>query len=152
MIVDTKYLREEIIKIWPNLKPQDIIPWDPIYYLISEKTVGDLIKKSDVSEMDFIPDFNDCDNFALQFQAEVRRKRYFAYKKAQEMGEIPEELRYPVAMAIAWGTMWRGINKNHVANLFVCDEGIYLSDLTPMENRHWKANPNNDRILRVDFK
>lgn len=152
MIVKSKFLREEIIKVWPNLKPQNIIPWDPVYWLISEETIGSLIEKSNVPEMDFIPNINDCDNFALQFQAEVRRKRYLAYKTAQEGGEVPEELRYPVAIAISHGTMWRGMSKNHVANLFVCQEGVYLADTTPMEKRYWKATAENDNILTVDFR
>jgi len=150
MVVNTKFLRKKIREIWPNLK--NITMWDSIYWLISEETIGSLIEKSNVPGMDFIPEFNDCDNFALQFQAEVRRKRYLAYKTAQEGGEVPEELRYPVAVAIAHGTMWRGMSKNHVANLFVCREGIYLADLTPMEKRYWKASSDNDKMLSVDFR
>ena len=152
MLIKSKFLRRKIREVWPDLSLQKITPWDPIYWLISEKTIGDLIDKSNVSGMDFIPQFNDCDNFALQFQAEVRRKRYLAYKTAQKGGDIPEELRYPVAVAIAWGSMWRGMSKNHVANLFVCREGIYLADLTPMEKRYWKADSSNDKILNIDFR
>lgn len=149
MIVDTKYIKKEISKIWPHVKP---VLWDPKYWLIPEKQIGQLIVKSTVKDMTFISNFNDCDNFGLQFQAETRRKRYLAYIKEQESGNVPEELRYPVAVAIAHGTMWRGMSKNHVANLFVCQEGIYLADLTPMEKRYWKASSDNDKILSTDFR
>ena len=152
MITTSTALRDRVKEIWPNLQQKNIIPWDPTYWIIFKGTIGSLIEKSTVHEMDFIPNFNDCDNFALQFQAEVRRKRYLAYKTAQERGSIPEEFNYPVAIAIAHGTMWRGMSKNHVANLFVCQEGIYLADLTPMEKRYWKADPDNDNILSVDFR
>jgi len=152
MVITSASIRERLTAVWPNLKPKDIIPWDPAYWLISEETIGSLIEKSNVHTMDFIPNFNDCDNFALQFQAEVRRKRYIAYKKAQEEGEIPEELKYPVAIAIAHGMMWRGMSKNHVANLLVCREGVYLADLTPMEKRYWKASSDNDNMLSIDFR
>jgi len=148
MIVNTDYIREKIIEVWPEIDGTRIIPWDPKYWLIPEAQIGLLLEKSSIPDMDFIPEFNDCDNFALQFQAETRRKRYLAWKG----GNLIKDERYPVAMAIAWGSMWRGISKNHVANLFVCQEGVYLADSSPMEKRYWKADADNDNILTMDFR
>jgi len=145
MIVNTKHIRSELFKIWPNAS---ITFWDQKYWLIPEAQIDLLIKKSIVPEMTFIKDFNDCDNFALQFQAETRRKRYLAW----DSGNLIDEERYPVAIAIIHGLMFRGISKNHVANLFVCQEGIYIADLTPMEKRYWKAKSDNDNILSIDFR
>ena len=147
MIVDTKYIRKELLKVWPKRMVADIIFWDQKYWLIPEAQIDQVLKKSSVPDMQFIREFNDCDNFALQLQAETRRKRYLSWKN----GNLPEEERYPVAMAIAWGDMWRGQSKNHVGNIFVCQEGIYIADSTPMEKRYWKATTEKDNMLKINF-
>jgi len=147
MIVDTAYLRTEILKIWPYLKSDDLIFWDQKYWLIPEAQIGLLLEKSMIPEMDFIREFNDCDNYALQFQAETRRKRYLSWKN----GNLPREERYPVAISLLWGTKWRGMSKNHKGNLFGCPEGIYIADSTPMERRYWKATAENDHPLKINF-
>ena len=152
MIVDTKYVRKEILKIgWPQVDASDIIPWTPKYWLIPQAQIGQLLEKSAIPNMTFIKDFAECDFFALEFLAETRRKRYLAYMRAREEGEVPEYLMYPVAMGMAWGNMWRGQSKNHKANLFVCEEGIYLADAMPMEKRYWKATSENDNMFRINF-
>ena len=149
MKVKAKYVYKQVNELWPNLDNRDeIIPWDREYWLMSQETVGRIMELSNVPEMTFIPDFNDCDDFALHAQSETRRKRYLAWME----GKLSIVQRYPVAVAIAWGSMWRGMSKNHVANLFVCKEGIYLADFTPMERRYWKAEPDNDHMLKVDFR
>jgi len=153
MIVDTKYIRNEILKIgWPKVTVSRITPWTPKYCLISEVMIGKLLEKSFVPLMTYIPDFAECDFFALQFQAETRHKRYLAHMRAREQGEVSEELKYPVPMAIAWGDMFRGKSENHVANLFVCEEGIRLADAMPMEKRYWKASSDNDNMFTIDFR
>lgn len=148
MIVETSYIKNKLSEIWPRFEIKGATFWDPKYWLIPEAQVKLLIEKSTVHEMDFIPQFNDCDNFALQFQAETRRKRYLSWKS----GNLIEEQKYPVALAIVHGMQFRGISKNHVANLFVCQEGVYIADLLPMEKRYWLATPENDNIITVDFR
>ena len=155
MLIETKEARKQIEEIWPWFKTheREIVFWDFKYYwAIPEAQVGQLIQKSTVPDMVFIPEFNDCDNFALQAQAETRWKRYLAYMRAlEETGEVPDDLKYPCGVALAHGDMWRGQSKNHKANLFVCDEGIYMADFMPMEKRHWKANAENDNIYKINF-
>jgi len=154
MIIETQDIRKQLEDIWPWFKTHKnrIEFWDFKYYwAIPEMQVGQLIAKSSVPDMIFIPEFNDCDDFSLQAQAETRRKRYLAYIRAREEGEIPEDLKHPAAVAMAHGNMWRGQSKNHKANLFVCDEGIYLADFMPMEKRHWKATAKNDNLFKINF-
>ena len=154
MLIETKEIRKQLEEIWPWFKrhPKEITFWDlKHYWAIPEAQVGELIAKSTVPQMIYIPQFNDCDNFSLQAQAETRRKRYLAYIRTKEAGNVPEDLKYPCAVAMVLGNMFRGISKNHVANLFVCDEGIYMADFMPMEKRYWKANPDNDNMFQINF-
>ena len=146
MIVDPKYIREQLIKTWPRTDCRRVTLWRQGYWLISEEEIGWLIGKSDIKNMEFVPGFNDVDNFSLQFQAEVRHKRYLDWEK----GHLTEEQQHPIAMAIVRGNLWQGINKGYVANLFVCLEGVFLADI--MEGTYWKADTNNDRMLDIDFR
>ena len=90
---------------------------------------------------------NDCDDYALQFVAEVRRKRYFQWTQ----GNLPEESRYQLTVGRVFGDMFRGIGKIHMANIFLCDEGVYMLDATPGENRIWQASQDQDNLIFVDM-
>ena len=155
MLIETKEVRKQIEEIWPWFKrhPDELVFWDLKYYwAIPETQVGQLIAKSSVPDMIYVPQFNDCDNFSLQAQAETRRKRYLAYMRLRESGaDIPEEFKYPLLVAMAFGNMFRGKSENHKANLFVCNEGIYMADFMPMEKRYWKATSINDNLFKINF-
>ena len=150
MLIKTTEIREQLEEIWPWFKrhPDELIFWDTKYYWAPPVAqLAQLIEKSTVHEMTFVPNFNDCDNYSLQFQAETRRKRYLAWKN----GNLPEEQVHPLTTSMAWGNGWRGMSKNHKGNLYVCEEGIYMADQTPMEHRYWKANADNDNMLKINF-
>ena len=143
-ISTAKEIRYELNNIWPNLKFIWLL--DKVFWKLPLGQLEKLLAKSRIPEMEFIPLFNDCDDFALQFMVEVRRKRYFARMK----GILPEEQRdYPVSIGFASGSQFRGISKYHAANICICQEGIYMLDATPYENRIWKADPKNDSIFFV---
>lgn len=146
MKITSQEIRDKLNKMWPNL--EYIFLWDQTYWMVSPDAARAALKASSVPTMDFITEFNDCDDFSLQFHAECRRKRYFQYKA----GNLPEQQRFPIAEGEAFGDMWRGISKVHKANVILCsDNKIYMIDATPMENRIWEADPANDNILFVSM-
>ena len=143
MKVSADVIKKELQAIWPNL--EYIWLWDTIYWKGTVAQVERLMENSKVKTMEFIPEFNDCDDYALQFQAEVRRIRYFAWKE----GRLPEEQRLPFAILFAAGTMFRGISKNHVTDLVLLQEGVHIVDMTPGEQRMWLATREQDDLYFV---
>lgn len=143
MKISADDVTKEIQKIWTGL--DYIWLWDTVFWKGTKFQVEKLMESSNVKTMDFIPEFNDCDNFAAQFKEEVRRIRYFSWKQ----GNLPKDQRYPFAIFIVAGTMFREISKNHVANLVLLQEGIFIVDMTPGERRMWKASKENDDLYFV---
>ena len=144
MKITSQEIRELLTKTWPNL--EYIWLWDNTYWRVAPDTVTAALTASNVPSMDFDDRINDCDDYGLQFLAECRRKRYFQWKQ----GNLPEDQKFPVAIGFVFGDMFRGIGKLHVANIALCsDDNIYMVDATPMENRIWKADPQNDNVLFV---
>ena len=142
MKITSGEIRSRFNQVWPEL--EYIWLWDTTYWTPNKDAVEDAMKVSRVSTMDFIDEFNDCDNFALQFLAECRRKRYLQWKNE----DLPLEQRYSMTIGYVFGDMFRGVGKLHVANIVLCnDNEIYVVDTTPMEKRMWKADPKNDNIL-----
>jgi len=144
MKITSKEIRDKFQETWPNL--EYVWLWDTVYWTPNIDAVEDAMRVSKVPTMDFINEFNDCDNFALQFLAECRRKRYFQWKE----GKLPEDQKFSMAIGYIFGDMFRGIGKVHAANIVLDSEGdIYILDLTPGENRMWRAKPENDNVLFV---
>ena len=143
MKATSQQIRERLQKQWSDL--EYIWLWDNTYWKPLLHQAEKLLKSSRVSEMKFIPQFNDCDNFALQWLAEVRRKRYFAHQE----NNLPPEQIFPVSIGFCFGNEFRGMAKLHAANIMVAkDDKIYIIDTTPMENRIWEAS-DKDNILFV---
>jgi hypothetical protein len=144
MKIKSDEIRDQFQKVWPEL--EYIWLWDTTYWTPKIDVVRDALKSSNVPTMDFIDEFNDCDNFALQFLAECRRKRYFQWKD----GNLPEEEKYSMTIGFIFGDMFRGIRKSHAANIVLDKEShLYILDATPGENRIWMATPENDNVLFV---
>jgi hypothetical protein len=144
MKITSQEIRDKLQAMWPGL--EYIWLWDTTYWTPNIEAVELALEQSKVPTMDFIDEFNDCDNFALQFLAECRRKRYFQWKD----GNLPLEQRYSVTVGYVFGDQFRGMGKLHAANLVVDKEGdVYILDATPGEKRMWKADPENDNVLFV---
>jgi hypothetical protein len=144
MKITSQEIRDKLQKAWPGL--EYIWLWDTAYWTPNMEAVEDARAKSNCQTMEFIDEFNDCDNFALQFLAECRRKRYFQWKA----NKLPEEQRYSMTIGYAFVDRLGGIDKLHALNIVLGnDDEIYFVDLTPMENRIWKANPDGDNVLFV---
>ena len=143
MRLKSKDIRERLAAIWPAL--EYVWLWDTAYWTPSAEVVQMALDKSNVPTMEFISEFHDCDDFAVQFMAEVRRKRYFQWKE----GNLPVETKYPLTIGFCFGDMFRGISKTHAANICLCDEGVYILDATPGEKRMWLADKENDNLIFV---
>lgn len=143
MKTTSKDIRNIIKKQWPKI--EHVWLWDNTYWKPPLQTMERLLAISNVPGMKFIDQFNDCDNFALQFLAETRRKRYMAF----EQGTLPQEQAFPVSVGYVFGNLFRGVPKVHAANVFITNEDkVYLLDATPMENRIWEV-AKTDNILFV---
>lgn len=145
MILTSAQIREKFTDMWPDL--EYIWLFDRKTWLcppVEELQV--ILNNSRIPGMDWIDEFNDCDDFALQFLAEVRRKHYFAYKR----GKISRENRIPKAVFLAFGNRFRNMDILHMVNPAICDDGnIHFIDSTPTAKRIWKADPDNDNPMFV---
>jgi hypothetical protein len=143
MQITAQGIRDKLNAMWPDL--EYIWLWDATYWQVDSDTARTALASSNVSKMEFHDNFNDCDDFALQFLAECRRKRYNQYMA----GNLPEEEKFSIAVGFAFGDMTRGISRLHCVNIFLCKDGIWLVDATPGEKRIWEAKPENDNLLFV---
>lgn len=146
MKITSKEIRDKLNTIWPDL--EYIWLWDTTYWAPNPDAIDMARQKSNLHTMEFVDEFNDCDNFARQFSAECRRKRYFQWKA----GNLPDEQRHQLAIGDIFGDQFRGIGKIHMANVAICnDDEVYIIDLTPSENRMWKVDPKNDNALFISM-
>ena len=141
MLVSSEEMRQEAKKLWPDL--DNIWLMDKVFTAPRPEVFQEALRLSNVPSMEFIPEANDCDDFALQFMAEVRRKRYFQYVNKQ----LTRENYKPISATFGFGDQFRGISKIHVANPCFTEDGFYMIDTTPGENRMWKAKTDQDHIL-----
>jgi len=141
----SKQVRKKFKEMWPNLSY--IWLFDRKEWLcLPLDHYRKLLDVSKIPQMQWIDEFNDCDDFALQFMAEVRRKRYFSYVK----GIVKREDRIPLAIFNAFGDQFRGMQILHMLNAVICDDGnIYLIDSSPDANRIWKANNYDNNVLFI---
>ena len=145
MIITPDQVREKVSDLWPDL--EYVWLWDKEFWKSPLATIEEALKNSNVPNTQFVDGFWDCDDYALQFMAEVRRKRYFQWVN----GKLPEDSRYPIAIGFAFGNMFRGISKVHAVNLCLCQEGVYLLDATPGERRIWEASSKQDNLIYLSM-
>jgi hypothetical protein len=143
MLYTSNDIRADINKIWSGL--DYIWLWDNRFLKPPVEEMKTALETSTIPQMNFIDLFWDCDNFALQFLAEYRMNRYLAWKQ----GQIKKDEMFPKSVGFAFGNMFRGRPILHAANIAVCQEGVYIIDSTPSENRIWKADKKNDNLLFV---
>ena len=105
--------------------------------------VGEKVHSSQVARMKFIGDLQDCDDFALQFHAELKRIR----GAEAEAGQLPKEQWKSWAVGECFGIKFNGVAGSHNLNMAVCEEGVYL--IEPQTKEVWKTDPNKDTILLV---
>ena len=136
--VNSNYIREQLTLVWPDLDM--VILLDSNFVVPKVSDIEKMFKASKIREMQFIPEFNDCDNFALYFLAEVRKNCYDMLMSR----EISPEDMFPWTISLAVCNVTRDIDIIHAVNLALCEEGIYMFDITPESDRFWKASAKSD--------
>ena len=137
-------LRTEVKKIWPNL--EEIWTFDSEYWCPMVKELNDAIAASKIKYMEYIPEINDCDDYALQLHAEIKRMRSLL----AQGGSIPDNEQVSWAFGECAGTMFRGISIYHMLNICYCEEGgIILID--GIDLKTWNATPENDQVYYMRF-
>jgi hypothetical protein len=137
---------KDFMALWPDMEE----PWiydKGLFYCPSENVIRRALEASSVPTMEIIDEFNDCDDIALQFIAEFRRKQYFAWKA----GNLPKEFRYPSATGIVFGDKFRGVEGPHQVCAVDGEEDVFIVDAYPNIKRVWKADPANDNVIKLAY-
>ena len=141
MIVNTDYIRKELTNVWKDLKFIWLV--DKQYIIPTLDELNKALKDSKVEQMKFMNSINDCDDFALQLHASVKRMR----GKLAEDGKLDPSEQYPWAFGEVIGMQFRGRSFLHSQNICICQDGVYLVE--PQEDRTWIADSKNDTVFFV---
>ena len=134
MKITAQKIKDQLRQKWPIIS----FMWlpDKTYWMPTIKEVRDTVSKCQIHKaMIFKDDIADCDDFALQLHAEVKRLCNTA-----GLG-----VHWPFGEA--FGLKWQGLVEQHTANIAVTLTGIYL--IEPQTNEIWQADSNKDQILLV---
>jgi hypothetical protein len=127
----------KLLKTWPTLNPGRLWKADAKYIMPTKGELEKAIFKSPVPNYEYIPEIEDCDDFALLLQADIIRKRYKDYKA----GKIHKEQQYPWTFGQIW---YQSPEGTHAINLCVtCDKGVLL--IEPQGGKIRK--PNKDMVI-----
>jgi len=136
----------EIRKVWPDI--EYIWLWDKAYWKGTKDQEQRLIDKSKLREVQFVPEFFDCDDFAAQWKEEVRRTRYYAWKD----GLFGDDPPVPYAVFFAGADVVNSVNGPHAVDLVLLrdpEPGLWIVDMVPTERTMWKADPKRDNVYFV---
>jgi len=131
MIVDYKEIIKSIRKMWPKI----YLPWlpDSKYFITDINTVIESLMKSGVKDYENQGEVFDCDDFALQANAYIKRNE--------------RSDGVPWAFGEALGDKYKGREMIHTLNICYTTDGFYF--IEPQGYYFWKADSNNDNVLMV---
>ena len=118
-----------------DVKPKQLWFEDVKYVMPTRDELESTVLESKISTYEYIPEIEDCGDFALLLHAYTIRKRYADYKA----GKIPKDQQYPWA----FGQIWYidSINGYHAVNICMTrDVGILL--IEPQTGKTRKAEKN----------
>ena len=161
MKITAKEITKQLQVFWPNLKdvwPMDREFWCPTYKEL-RLGLGDIKKFREEAKVCFmlssrlpfpstyIDQLHDCDNFALELQADISRYRFIV---AQNKAIPPLEL-----LSWAFGTILcirvKGREINHTLNICITsDAGIVF--IEPQDFSMWKADRKKDQPYFVEMR
>jgi len=161
MIITAKKLTSELQDIWPDLKdvwPMDRQFWCPSYESLLEGLQKIAIVRGEIKEKlielgynidgSFIDSLHDCDNYALELQADV--SRYIRFIVANE-----KEINQTELLSWAFGTVIsmkiNNVDRNHT--LCICrtsDKGFIF--IEPQNFTLWNADKNRDKPYFVEMR
>lgn len=159
MIITANGLTTELRKLWPHMEdvwPMDKEFWSPTYQEVKEslewvKWYRGVIKEA-LAEKDtvicngFKDGVHDCDNFALELQADI--SRYRVAIKTDE--ELKADLK-PWAFGTALCMRVNGRDVNHTINICrTSDKGFVFVE--PQDSTTWLADKKNDTPYFVEMR
>jgi hypothetical protein len=133
MIIKANKVRAELKDTIPKLS--QIWLMDTVYESLSLSDLKAIVKARSVKGFKFIPDVWDCDNFALQLHARVRRLQYDLIKAYPR-----PERRYPWLFCEGVGLhSTQGVHAVNIA--LTSDAGIqYIEPQTDRITSHFNGN------------
>lgn len=139
-IMTAKEVRDILLSQIPYLKSTNQI-WlvDQSYVGIDPRIIeNELTKLIDPSFKRVDGEKWDCDDIAVNGRVEVLKWWKNNYKESES-----------VAMGVANGIRFNGVDENHTLNVLIFKNVVYLYDFQLDE--WWQANPVNDLIYKVDM-
>lgn len=135
VILQGNKLLVKLLDVWPKLNPGRLWLEDVNYIMPTRKELEAILFASKVDSYEYVPEIEDCGDFALLLHADVIRKRYKDYKA----GKIHEDQQFP----LAFGQIWYQdpIMGSHAINICItCDDGILL--IEPQQDKIRKPDKN----------
>ena len=121
--------------MWPSLTHGKIWFEDGKYLLPTRSELEKKLLESVVESYEYVPEIEDCGDFALLLHGDIIRSRYDDYKA----GKIPDSQLYPWAFGQIW--YQDTVMGPHAINICITsDEGILLVE--PQSDEIRKATPN----------
>jgi hypothetical protein len=116
---------------------------DREYILPKLSEVKEMIADSKITHMTYIANIQECEEFALQLHAEIKRKR-----GAQAAdGKIPSKEWKSWAIGECFAIKVGNVRAAHNLNIVACEEGVFL--IEPQTKQISRMDPNKDTILLV---
>ena len=126
MIITVQQIENMLTDIWPGLN--QVWCFDQEYVYPTLEDIKQFVAKNSMDISDIKAENPDCDDFALQLHAKVKRFHNWSFGEAF------------CNKVAGWSVL-------HNLNICVCQEGVFLID--PKPNRIWQADTTNDNILWV---
>ena len=141
--IKSEEIRGILKQTWPDLTDDRIWPRDPEYKTLTISKLEEIIKACSVKDQyEYIEGGFDCDDFALQFKAAVRRYQY-----DEEIRNTDETNMVSWAIAECLGMRFKGQDGNHNPNLSITDQGVII--IEPQTDEYWFAD--DDMVYFVYF-
>jgi len=121
MVKDSKYIKNELLKIYPKLKKENIWLTDK-YYLVPElQEVIESIERNSVKDIQYNNKISECEEFSLFLHAKVKMER------AKNVKNISEDNRYTWAFGEVIGFRQTLMGESiHQMNICFTQEGIKI--------------------------
>ena len=157
MKITAKEITAELQTLWPNLVdvwPMDSEFWCPTYKELQDSFERIAQYREEAAKIlhlpsgkGFTPMGHDCDNYALELQADISRYRYFV--ASEKSIEFEDLLSWPFGTALCMRV--NGESINHAVN--ICrtrDAGIVF--IEPQDFSTWVANKVKDFPYFVEMR
>ena len=135
MIIQTNHIREQLNKIWPDLK--FVVLSDPTYFQPTLQQLSDKLNEFKKLDYKYIKNLFECEEFALAFMTYCRSTR------AKEYNGSDPRFNWPLGIVV--GTKFNGELINHwICICLVKDLGLLLID--PQDGAKWQPSKDRDNI------